>query len=249
MKNGVVYGIEPISDQFEETYIRLRDAEKRYYDDSSCVRLPTVDSGHIHYKEWQIRKNSADFLINEIRDKEGGELILDVGCGNGWLTSYLYSNIGGKFIGLDRNVNELEQASRVFGKDDLGFIYGDVFRLPFAYQTFDSIVLAASVQYFQDFSKLIQKLLKFLKPLGAIYLVDSPFYNSEEDRCSAQKRTNSYYESNKAEVLVGHYHHHLWMELNEFNHEVVYDPRRLLNRVKRRFGSIRSPFPIIKIKK
>lgn len=245
---GVWYATNPLEDQFEVTYYNLRDREGRIYDDKDCANLPAVEMGHRHHKEWSIRQFSADILIDNIKRNGKNESILDIGCGNGWLSSYLQNQVNCQVVGLDRNVAELEQAARVFIQENLCFVYGDVFHMPFSKECFDVIVLAASCQYFANFSRLIRTLIPYLSLTGSIYIVDTPFYSSVSEAQEAKERSHFYYKSNEAEVLLDHYHHHLWSQLDEFNSEVIYNPHSLFNRLKRKFIPHLSPFPLIKIK-
>ena len=66
--NGVYYltevtpeGMEP-----ENTYFKIRKMEGRIYGDAVVAGLPKILSSHPHYKEWLIRKRSAQKLISYI---------------------------------------------------------------------------------------------------------------------------------------------------------------------------------------
>jgi protein-L-isoaspartate O-methyltransferase len=45
--------------------------------------------GHRHYHEWQIRKASSNRLVKYLAKKQKILEILEVGCGNGWLSAKL----------------------------------------------------------------------------------------------------------------------------------------------------------------
>ena len=76
----------------------------------------------------RMRKISCDRLLRYIRKKDISPDVLEVGCGNGWLTAKIAGVTGGKVTGLDTNHLEIEQAKRVFGHmNNCRFITGDIF--------------------------------------------------------------------------------------------------------------------------
>jgi len=96
------------------------------------------------------------------------QLILDVGCGNGWMAARLAERsvpisqppqqVGGEkrgpgrlVYGLDVNEQELEQGARVFHENPrLIFLFGDITGEALAAARVDLVLLAGSVQYFPD---------------------------------------------------------------------------------------------------
>src|SRR5215467_13900511 len=102
---------------FEKNYIALRTREKRIYSDDELRTLPSVPTNHPHFKEWAIRKKSCDQFIRYLESKKTILSILEVGCGNGWLSYQLSRIPGSKVIAVDINLTELRQAARVFDKN------------------------------------------------------------------------------------------------------------------------------------
>ena len=97
-------------------------------------------------------------------------------------------------VGVDVQHTELKQAVYAFGEQrNLYFMYANVLDGIFKEQSIDTIILAASVQYFKNFNELILKLLSLLKDTGEIHIIDSPFYESQ--RCFARqtKKRPSFY--------------------------------------------------------
>src|SRR5687767_2559429 len=114
-----------LPDGFEEQYIRLRQKEGRLYTDEVVRQLPFVSRKDPFYREWRMRAQSAYRLHQYLQKKKRPLKILEVGCGNGWL-SHLLSGIPGAVVtGLDINRKELMQATRVFQKPTLCFIEGN----------------------------------------------------------------------------------------------------------------------------
>ena len=170
----------------ETTYLAVREKEERILTDSEVAQLPFLKT-----KEWPIRKKSCSRFISYLNTKEKPLNILDLGCGNGWFSNQLASVSPNHFvIGLDLNSIELEQATRVFKKKNLQFVYGDIFKTkPLLLEKFDIIILNGVIQYFPDFDIVMTTLQSFLKPKGEIHILDSPFY--EKEAIQGAKKKNS----------------------------------------------------------
>ena len=78
--------IEPV---FEENYLAARDREKRLYSDEELLQLPSIAEQHPHYREWKLRKESADRLKKYLSALDRPLKILELGSGNGWLSHFL----------------------------------------------------------------------------------------------------------------------------------------------------------------
>lgn len=228
---------------FERLYIALREQEQRLYTDEQVMQLPDIDPSHLHYKEWKIRKHSADRLINYLNKKKRALNILEIGCGNGWLSAQLSEIKGANVIGQDINRVEIDQAKRVFQRDNLEFFYEDFDAERFKYRYFDVIVFAASLQYFPSLKLILNKALSCLSVLGEIHLLDTNFYNHSNIN-SAIQRTFVYYTKMGYPELAGYYFHHLLDDLKEFDHKILANPNTILNRLQKS-----SPFYWISIKK
>src|SRR5688572_14625431 len=92
---------------FEQSYISLRAQEGRLYTDDVVLKLPAINAGHPTAKEWKVRKHSADLLIKYLSRKENLQTIVEVGCGNGWLTNYVGKSLNKEWLGIDINLTEL----------------------------------------------------------------------------------------------------------------------------------------------
>src|SRR6185503_17845788 len=161
-----------IAREFEKLYTQLRQREGRIYTDTEVSNLPEIRSSHPHYKEWQIRKESSQKLIDHLKKRKQPLDILEIGCGNGWLSHKLAEIPESKIIGADINFAEVQQAARVFHhKPNLHFIYGDAESGLFEDRQFDVIVFAASIQYFPSLSNPINNAIRLLKSKGNIHII------------------------------------------------------------------------------
>src|SRR5215203_4755336 len=80
------------AEAFEKLYMQLRKKEQRLYTDEEVRNLPQVIAAHPHFKEWQLRKKSCGRLIEYLDQKNKPLHILEIGCGNGWLSAQLAKN-------------------------------------------------------------------------------------------------------------------------------------------------------------
>ena len=238
-RNGVYYLTEPKA-KFEEAYISVRQKEDRVHTDDFVKKLPETNENHLHFIEWNKRKWTADKFITSLKEDKS-QVILEVGCGNGWFSNQLLSG-SNQVFGLDVGATELEQAARCFSTDNIKFLCcDDLTKLPSLF--FDVIVFNASLQYFNLDDLFWDNLSRCLKPKGQIEILDSPFY-TEEDIVDARKRSDDYFTSIQQKEAREYYRHLGWNKLPK-TAVVKYRPNKWLNK----FFSNRSPFPWVSIQK
>lgn len=227
---------------FAAQYYAVRTQEGRVYDDATLAKLPEISASHPLAKEWAIRRHSLNLLMDHLRSLPHGQRILEIGCGNGWMSRHLATLPTVEIIAVDRVEDELNQARRVFPLDNLHFLNVDIFGPELELERFDLIIMAASAQYFPDFEKLILRLRELRKPGAAIHLLDTPFYEAGEVP-AAIARTREYYEKMGHPALAADYYHHLWRDAERLGGELLYDPRTWWSRMQRKLGRPLSPFP------
>lgn len=117
------------------------------------------------YYEW----HGADLVtLGEIRDQiDSGSVVLDLGCGSGWLATEI-ANLGvTSVVGVDIDdvvleLNQLKIASvsgiRAFSNN-----------LPIATETFDVVVVKDLIEHLQFPADTIQEIYRVLKPGGTAY--------------------------------------------------------------------------------
>ncbi len=247
IKKGVYYLSECMKNEFESLYLKAREKENRIYEDKVVKNLPAINKNHPLFREWKIREKSIQKLEEYIKNKEKPLNIMELGCGNGWLTHNIAMIKDCYVIGVDVNKSELEQAARVFCyQNNHKFFYADIFADYFELGDFDIVILASSIQYFRNINHLFERLLYLTKHNGEIHIIDSPFYSSSEIS-KAQQRTCNYYKKIGFPEMSDFYFHHSYEELEKYKPHFLYTP------VKQNFFSefitkYNSPFPWIVIK-
>lgn len=224
---------EKLSSAFEELYAEVRHLEKRDLTDGQLMFLPDVDPSDIHYKEWQVRKRSSQRLITYLAKKNSPLKILEIGCGNGWLSSKLSAIKNASVIGLDINEVEITQAKRVFKKDNLEFIWDNFNHEIFSEREFDIILFAASISYFPSLKEVLENALTCLAKQGEIHIMDTHFYKSGEVE-NAVRRCENYYKMLDCPEMAGHYFHHTINDLHQFNYKILVNPHSVINKISKK---------------
>lgn len=243
LNNQAHYSIpdnEFVETDFEGLYLAVREHEKRVYTDDQVSKLPDIDPSHLHYSEWQVRKQSAGRLMTYLKKKKTSLKILEIGCGNGWLAAKLAQIPGAKVIAMDINHTEIEQACRVFKNDNLQFVHGTL-NSPVSDARFDVIVFAAALPYFKSVQNTLQTALGQLYPNGEIHIIDTHFYRPD-DLTKAIRNCQVYYKNMGVAEMAGQYFHHTWVDLNGFKYCFLFNPKGLIGRLTKR-----SPFYWISI--
>jgi ubiquinone/menaquinone biosynthesis C-methylase UbiE len=215
---------------FENLYLHLREQEQRVYSDEQLRLLPNINPKHLHHKEWKIRKYAANQLIAYLSKKNKHLNILEIGCGNGWLTAKMAQIYAANVAGIDINSIEIAQAKRVFKKNNLQFYLADFESGYFGDTKFDVIVFAASIQYFKSLQKILVTAQQSLNKNGEIHILATNFYTLDTI-ANAKERTASYFETLGCTAMKDHYFHHLWESLNAFSYKILYNPRHIFNKI------------------
>jgi protein-L-isoaspartate O-methyltransferase len=152
----------------------------RGFTDEEVALLPNLPKTHPQYKHWQLRKISCQKLMRHFAFSKKALSILEVGCGNGWLSHHLASIPGHRILGLDRDLQVLQQAARVFRhQSNLKFMCGDFYSGIIQGLTFDAIIFASSIQYFPSLKDVLTAALLQLREEGEIHILDTPLSRKE----------------------------------------------------------------------
>lgn len=105
-----------------------------------------------------------------------GEVVLDLGCGEGRhaITAYLKGQV--QVIGLDLSMNDLKTACSRFAefRDEgdvtrsVTFTCGSGLNLPFRDATFDKVMCAEVLEHIPDYRQVLDEIRRVLKPGGQL---------------------------------------------------------------------------------
>jgi SAM-dependent methyltransferase len=239
--NGIYQQVGFGRDEFEKEYTDVRTREGRMYDDNVARYLPEIPADHVLYNEWKVRAYSARHFVSYLKFVRC-KSIVEIGCGNGWLTTYIQDKMKIPACGIDVGKAELHQAARI-SRGKSVFVHGDVFSEALDGLRADVVLLASCVQYFSDLRSLIGR----LKEIGSIHIIDSPVYDDGAS-AEAKARSAAYFHSMGSPGMEKFYYHHEKKDFRAFNAEFMYDPSGLFGRLTRRLTNS-SPFPWIRIGK
>ena len=107
---------------------------------------------------------------------KAGELVLDIGCGVGFLTHEMALQVGksGKVIGLDKNPAMISHArKRCVRLKQTEFYEGDAGQLPVDNQTLDAVSCTQVLLYVKDVPNVLSEIRRILKPGGRLVIVET----------------------------------------------------------------------------
>jgi ubiquinone/menaquinone biosynthesis C-methylase UbiE len=118
-------------------------------------------------------------LADEFRDivktvgAQPTQIVLDVGCGDGFFTRLLAEN-GGRVVGLDNSDAFLRQArTSSGGRANIEFMQGDVRKLPFDDASVDVVWSAHSMHSYPDIEQCLREFRRVLRPGGLVAVLES----------------------------------------------------------------------------
>lgn len=102
-----------------------------------------------------------------------GAKVLDVGCGNGWLSKSIQSS-NNHVVSLDISLINVKKVLAQTPHANHSGLVADVFNLPIPDNNFDAIVASEIIEHIYDPKKFIDSLLKVLKPNGKL-IITTPY--------------------------------------------------------------------------
>lgn len=120
-----------------------------------------------------LQLSHAEYLLSKL-SLRGDENILDVGCGDGKITSLLAKRVPqGKVMGIDPSFSMLEKARATHRERNLMFYEGSAESF-LAGEHFDHIIAIHVMHWVKDQKAALQNIYHHLKPEGQIHLILAP---------------------------------------------------------------------------
>ena len=190
--DGIVDALPPERVAHYERFIRdyesIRAAEGRSPNNAEFyLNLPYKDVSSRNAYQWRIRASSYDYLMKRVvkpNFQNGGELILDLGAGNGWM-SYRLMLRGHRPVAVDLAVAEMDglAAGRHYQRKLPRMFWrfqAELDRLPFTDRQFDLAIFNASFHYSEDYAETLGEAIRCVRPGGSIIVADTAWYSREE---------------------------------------------------------------------
>jgi SAM-dependent methyltransferase len=168
---------------FVEQYIRVRREDGhgcRTAEDYQA--LPLVARSHRLAREWRIRRDSFETLVQRLRlGHSEPRRVLDLGAGNAWLSARLAAH-GHHPVAVDICADdEVGLGAARLGAARFPLIQAHFDALPFAPHQFDIVVLNASLHYAGRPEDTLSEASRMLAPAGALVVMDSPMFDRRRD--------------------------------------------------------------------
>lgn len=125
---------------------------------------PAEQSGRIVYEHLHRYALCREFVA--------GRRVLDLACGTGYGTAIL-GTAAAEVTGLDISAAAIRAARKRFAGDNVKFVIGDCFDLPFDDGSFDVIVANEMIEHVEDHPALLAEVRRVLASKG-LFLVSTP---------------------------------------------------------------------------
>jgi ubiquinone/menaquinone biosynthesis C-methylase UbiE len=138
------------------------------------------DRKETHYNHWvrgtpknqiQLAFRNHWLLFSEVlRERNGGNNFLEVGCGRGSLSSY-FADHGYACTLLDTSPTILKIAEGIFAKNNhkAKFVEGNALSMNFPDNSFDVVASIGLLEHFEDIDTAMKEQYRVLKPGGTLF--------------------------------------------------------------------------------
>lgn len=152
-----------------------------------------------HYLNRNLDEVPLFAKIREWVKKERPARVLDVGCGIGYLLSWLCQKTGSEGWGIDSSKEAINQATKLYSR--INFSLGEVTDLPFEDKFFDCVLMANLIEHLEEKKqkKALAEAKRVLKDKGLL-IVSTPDKNSLYARFWIHDPTHKK-ELNRSEVI------------------------------------------------
>jgi SAM-dependent methyltransferase/uncharacterized protein YbaR (Trm112 family) len=248
--------LNSFSDSYGEAWERANQA---WFDSTQLLALPYVPRFSQNRAVWRVKARSMEALLRFL-ERRSPKRVLDLGSGNGWLSSHL-ARQGYETYSVDA-VNRSDKgllASDAFVQNGPYFerARGEIEFPPFQDAVFDVVVCNASLHYTDSLKDDFVQGSRILASGGAFVVMNSPVHDDPESAARAQEGARSrLIRSGSPPSITNRYHHYTFEEMGaafratfDSYDEIPWDPGlafRVLRRAKAAaLGIELARFPIL----
>ncbi|MGH7457164.1 MAG: methyltransferase domain-containing protein, partial [bacterium] len=169
------------------------------------LHLPYRDLSGRHGKEWQMRAQSFRLVQNWMAREIGNRKlrVLDAGAGSGWMSRCLAESH--EVVAIDVNAGPHGLAALSSAQRHFMAVQAELDRPPFASNSFDVVIVNASLHYARGLERFFEQIERVLRPSGKLIVMDSPTYPTREAAQAAHERSRAYYAQMGVPELVENY--------------------------------------------
>jgi ubiquinone/menaquinone biosynthesis C-methylase UbiE len=139
--------------------------EFHFYDDETCQKYFKKSTG------W-ITRIFTENVISAL-DRLKPASILDVGCGNGYISDIISRSLNVRVIGCDLDKNRLKTARNRFHQD---VVVADISRLPFKDGSFDTVLAMEILEHVRNPDDALDELERVAKKNIVITVPNDPYF-------------------------------------------------------------------------
>ena len=232
---------------FISVYHHFLEKSHRFYSDAQVKELPRPFAYNVHKKEWEQRGKSLKRFIKYLKKRKHPLRILELGCGMGWFANNLSRLEHCTVVGMDISQKDIAQAQRVFERENLSFVQGDIFENDLEENSFDMVVLNKVMHHFGNLRQLLEKCQSYLDGEGEIHIIDTPVYkHSDLDESVAEQELH--YQGLKSESMMDYHYFHTLDDFYPFPYDFMYKPSKMGLKLKDRMKVADAPYPWIRIR-
>lgn len=107
-------------------------------------------------------------VINEVREKNGIDTVLEAGCGEGEVTNFLHYQIPGSITAFDVSEKVINQAKEHYQNCDVTFKVGSIYEIP-VNEKYDLVVCSEVLEHLENPELALEQ----LKKAGKEYIICS----------------------------------------------------------------------------
>lgn len=124
--------------------------------------------GKYHWTEYE-QHTTYGVHADKVAKWVEGEKLLDIGAGDGLITSLLIKK-GIDCVGIDDN----ELAVKLANEERVPVVLGNAYHLSFEDEMFDTVLMADVIEHFEYPGSVLREVSRVLKPNGILYITTPP---------------------------------------------------------------------------
>lgn len=124
-------------------------------------------------------KKKADIFLNKFSERiSENTTILDIGCGNGYVSEYILKETLANVLAFDQSSEALKRCERLRGNPRFHLRQGNAEEIPYSDEKADIVFCIGVLEHIKDWRKCLEEIKRVLKPGGYVYLVSSNIFSA-----------------------------------------------------------------------
>lgn len=120
----------------------------------------------------KFQKKLSNLLQNEIKNCT----LLDAGCGEGFMSNYIYNNTGIKNItGIDNNKEAIDYAIK--NNKKIKYKTGDIYNLKYSNEDFDIVIALEVLEHLSNPQQALLEIIRVAKKKVIISVPNEPYFS------------------------------------------------------------------------